>query len=66
MIALILANKPSRERPCEDAPRPPKGTLIVAPVAVLNQWKQEIEDKTNSLVNLKIYMHHGPQRTKGE
>lgn len=36
--------------------------LVVAPVALLAQWKQEIEDKTTT--NLKVLIHHGGSRAK--
>jgi len=34
-----------------------KTTLIVAPLALLDQWKAEIEDKTNCGVKCLVY--HG-------
>lgn len=36
-----------------------KTNLIVAPVALLDQWKLEIELKTNS--GLKVLIYHGKQ-----
>ncbi|KAI8318136.1 P-loop containing nucleoside triphosphate hydrolase protein [Martensiomyces pterosporus] len=46
--------------------RPPKqggthGTLIVAPVSVLNHWRQEAESKVTP-GRLKVLIHHGPKR----
>ncbi len=55
MLALILANPPTTK---------PKTTLIVAPVALLDQWKEEILEKSDA--GLRVYIHHGPNRTKGE
>ncbi|KAL4399790.1 ATP-dependent chromatin remodeler [Malassezia pachydermatis] len=39
-----------------------KTTLIVAPVAVIEQWQREAQDKTGHA--LRVYIHHGPQRAK--
>lgn len=56
-IALILANRPDSK---------PKTTLIVAPVSLLSQWKDEIEKKTNCEPRLRVLVHQGGKRTKGE
>ncbi|KAL5032335.1 hypothetical protein RTP6_000458 [Batrachochytrium dendrobatidis] len=55
ILALIVHNyrPPTRER---------GGTLIVAPLSLIRQWEQEITSKSN--MGLKVYVHHGPQRTK--
>ncbi|TYJ54749.1 hypothetical protein B9479_004597 [Cryptococcus floricola] len=53
-IATIVAN------PSQDPKQ--KTTLIVAPLALLGQWKAEIESKTTHGL-LKVYIHHGPKRT---
>ncbi|PPQ82538.1 hypothetical protein CVT25_007147 [Psilocybe cyanescens] len=39
-----------------------KTNLIIAPLALLNQWKLEIETKTN--LDLKCLIYHGPSRTR--
>ncbi|KAK1925490.1 SNF2 family N-terminal domain-containing protein [Papiliotrema laurentii] len=39
------------------------GTLIVAPLAVMEQWASEARTKTTS-GRLKVTTHHGPSRTK--
>ncbi|WVQ82473.1 hypothetical protein IAT38_004602 [Cryptococcus sp. DSM 104549] len=39
------------------------GTLIVAPLAVMEQWASECKTKTKPGV-LKVTTHHGPSRTK--
>ena len=39
-----------------------KTTLIVAPVALMHQWKREIEQKLHSTHQLTIYIFHGEQK----
>lgn len=49
----------------EDAARkemPSKTTLIIAPLAVIKQWEREVTEKTDA--GLKVYLYHGPSRTK--
>lgn len=41
-----------------------KATLVVAPLALIRQWEAEIKDKVTADHALKVYVHHGPQRTK--
>lgn len=53
-LALILDNK---------APvGAPKTTLIVAPVALSRQWKQEIESKVKPAYKLSTFIYHGPAK----
>jgi SNF2 family DNA or RNA helicase len=69
-IALILSNP----RPAKDAqpenkknviePIVAKGTLIIAPLALIKQWESEINTKISSSHSLKVLVHHGPSRTK--
>ncbi|KAJ3296835.1 hypothetical protein HDU79_005627 [Rhizoclosmatium sp. JEL0117] len=56
IIGLMLASRSSRE----DVKF--KTTLIVAPVSLLDQWKNEIKSKTNAGL-LSVLIHHGPGRT---
>ncbi|KAJ9094678.1 hypothetical protein QFC21_005835 [Naganishia friedmannii] len=51
-IATMIAN-PSTDPTC-------KTTLIVAPLALLEQWKLEIESKTYG--QLDVYVFHGPNK----
>lgn len=39
-----------------------KTTLIIAPLAVVEQWHKEANEKTGH--KLKVYVHHGPGRAK--
>lgn len=57
-ISLILSNpmKPSTEK---DAPI--KTTLVVAPLALVHQWGNEIREKAPGL---RVMVHHGPKRDK--
>ncbi|KAJ3821535.1 SNF2 family N-terminal domain-containing protein [Lentinula raphanica] len=54
MIALMMKNR-SDDMFC-------KTTLIVAPTALLDQWRMEIEVKTNA--GLKVLIYHGPSKPK--
>ncbi|RUS21034.1 hypothetical protein BC937DRAFT_93800 [Endogone sp. FLAS-F59071] len=56
-MSLILARRaPARES---------RTTLVVAPLALIRQWESEILTKTEPK-SLSVYVHHGPNRTKGE
>ncbi|KAL2021283.1 hypothetical protein VTK56DRAFT_7362 [Thermocarpiscus australiensis] len=41
-----------------------KATLVVAPLALIRQWETEIKEKVAKSHELKVCVHHGPQRTK--
>ncbi|EEQ88289.1 hypothetical protein RJZ56_000450 [Blastomyces dermatitidis] len=41
-----------------------KGTLVVAPLALIKQWESEIESKVTDSHRLRVCVYHGPQRTK--
>ena len=39
-----------------------KATLIVCPVSLIDQWRREIESKTEKILDVLLY--YGPGRTK--
>jgi SNF2 family DNA or RNA helicase len=41
-----------------------KATLVVAPLALIRQWEAEIKEKVDKSHELRVCVHHGPQRTK--
>ena len=41
-----------------------KGTLVVAPLALIKQWEAEIANRVESSHKMRVCVHHGPQRTK--
>ncbi|KAJ3156294.1 hypothetical protein HK101_001498 [Irineochytrium annulatum] len=55
-IALISENPPPPEQRI-------KGTLIVCPVGLMRQWKNEIEEKADGL---RVLIYHGPNRTQSK
>ena len=57
MIALICANTKKTKSIRS------KATLVVCPVSLMSQWESEIKSKTRD--GLTVYIHHGPNRTKG-
>jgi SNF2 family DNA or RNA helicase len=69
-IALILSN-PRPEKGIEPENKKNrisdstgKGTLVVAPLALIKQWEAEIQTKVAKSHALKVLVHHGPNRTK--
>ena len=69
-IALILSN-PRPENGVEPenkknkiAEATGKGTLVIAPLALIKQWEAEINSKVTRSHELKVLVHHGPNRTK--
>lgn len=52
-LALIVAHKPPAFS------NGPKTTLIVAPLALLRQWKREIEEKLKPTHRLHVFIYHG-------
>jgi len=72
-VTLILTNprpaldaKPPPENPKQKMPSKDvsKGTLVVAPLALIKQWEAEIKDKVERSHALRVLVHHGPSRTK--
>ncbi|KAM0252634.1 hypothetical protein ACHAP5_000925 [Fusarium lateritium] len=56
-LALLLA-RPATTRP--------KTNLIIAPLALLRQWEEEIATKTKPSHRLSVYVHHGRKTTTDE
>jgi SNF2 family DNA or RNA helicase len=69
-IALILSNsRPDKGVEPENkknkiSDSTGKGTLVVAPLALIKQWEAEINTKVTKSHALKVLVHHGPNRTK--
>ncbi|KIW16227.1 hypothetical protein PV08_06278 [Exophiala spinifera] len=68
-IALILSNpKPTAEELQKSKRKLPenigKGTLVVAPLALIKQWEAEIKDRVEDDHALSVVVHHGAHRTK--
>ena len=69
-IALILSNpRPDKDFVPENprikiSPTVGKGTLIVAPLALIKQWESEIKTKLEKSHALKVLVHHGSNRAK--
>ncbi|OJD19538.1 hypothetical protein AJ78_00509 [Emergomyces pasteurianus Ep9510] len=74
-IALMLTNPrhPKAKEVIDDneekkrkkiPPEVGKGTLVVAPLALIKQWESEIETKVEASHRLRTCVYHGTQRTK--
>ncbi|CAN8098416.1 unnamed protein product [Discula destructiva] len=66
-ISLIISNtRPDRDDPGwkKSLNGVQKGTLVVAPLALIKQWEAEIRDKVSKSQRLSVCVHHGPNRTK--
>ncbi|KAH4231684.1 hypothetical protein HBI06_072350 [Parastagonospora nodorum] len=69
-IALILSNaRPEKGVEPENkknriSDSTSKGTLVIAPLALIKQWEAEINTKITKSHALKVLVHHGPSRTK--
>ncbi|KAI0334280.1 hypothetical protein GY45DRAFT_94057 [Cubamyces sp. BRFM 1775] len=55
MIATMVVNQPTNEDKY-------RTTLIVVPAALMQQWKEEIEMKTNDM--FKVHIQHGREKIK--
>jgi SNF2 family DNA or RNA helicase len=56
-LALILSH---RRDTLTSTPQSSRSTLLIVPLALADQWRREISEKTT----LKAYVHHGPKREK--
>ncbi|KAL2197972.1 SNF2 family N-terminal domain-containing protein [Corynascus similis CBS 632.67] len=66
-ISLIVSNPmpgPGDDRWQKHFDQVKKATLVVAPLALIRQWEAEIKEKVSKGHELKVCVHHGPQRTK--
>lgn len=69
-LSLILTNpRPSKEALATQPKRKfpdgtGRGTLVVAPLALIKQWEAEIKDKVMDDRKLKVLVHHGSSRAK--
>ena len=70
-ISLILTNprpgpdaKPEHPKQKMPGKEVGKGTLVVAPLALIKQWEGEIKHRVCRSHALRVLVHHGPSRTK--
>lgn len=55
MIATMVINQPKEEDKA-------RTTLIIVPAALLLQWKEELDSKTNEIFN--VHIQHGKDKLK--
>nr|POE64904.1 putative atp-dependent helicase [Quercus suber] len=70
-VSLILTNarpepnaKPEYPKQKMPGQAVGKGTLVVAPLALIKQWEGEIKTRVSDSHALRVLVHHGPSRTK--
>jgi len=67
-ISLIMSNPLPTDSDVLEQRKVPtavgKGTLVVAPLALIRQWELEIKEKVERSHALNVCVHHGPSRTK--
>ena len=70
-MTLILTNarpgpgaKPEHPKQTMPGNEVGKGTLVVAPLALIKQWEDEIKTKVAKSHALRVLVHHGSSRTK--
>jgi SNF2 family DNA or RNA helicase len=60
IITLLLVNPP----PQIGNERSKWRTLVICPVSLVGQWKDEIERRIDSKHRRSVYIYHGPKRTR--
>ena len=63
-IALVLQNPRPEDDTSQTLRKACKSTLVVAPLALIQQWSREIEEKVEDSHSLRVLVHHGSKRTK--
>ena len=63
-ISLMLLNPRPEDGTTKISKKVAKTTLVVAPLALIQQWSREIEEKVEDSHALRVLVHHGPKRTK--
>ncbi|MCJ1334557.1 hypothetical protein MMC10_011269 [Thelotrema lepadinum] len=63
-ITLMLLNPRPKDGTTKMSKKVAKGTLVIAPLALIQQWNREIEDKVEDSHALRVLVHHGPKRAK--
>ena len=63
-ISLMLLNPRPEDGTTKIKKTVGKTTLVVAPLALIQQWSREIEEKVEDSHTLRVLVHHGPKRTK--
>lgn len=61
LISLMLVNRPP---PTSNDAEPPWRTLIVCPLSLVGQWKEEIENRIHEDDCPSIHVYHGQKRSK--